>query len=45
MPKRADPLTPSAVTNAKPAAKPYRMPDRQYMAVNSTMSAASAIQL
>lgn len=27
MPKLADPLTPSAVSNAKPQAKPYRMPD------------------
>ena len=27
MPKLADPLTPSAVANAKPQPKPYRMPD------------------
>lgn len=27
MPKLADPLTPSAVANAKPQGKPYRMPD------------------
>lgn len=27
MPKRADPLTPSAVANAKPQAKPYKLPD------------------
>ncbi|MEW9570548.1 tyrosine-type recombinase/integrase [Rhodanobacter sp. Si-c] len=31
MPKRADPLTPSTVTNAKPQAKPYKMPDGRGM--------------
>jgi len=31
MPKRADPLTPSAVANAKPQAKPYKMPDGRGM--------------
>lgn len=31
MPKRADPLTPSAVTNAKPQAKPYKLPDGRGM--------------
>jgi len=31
MPKRADPLTPSAVANAKPQAKPYKLPDGRGM--------------
>jgi len=31
MPKRADPLTPSAVANAKPEAKPYKLPDGRGM--------------
>lgn len=31
MPKQADALTPSAVANAKPQAKPYRMPDGRGM--------------
>ena len=31
MPKQADPLTPSAVANAKPKADPYRMPDGRGM--------------
>jgi integrase len=37
MPKRADPLTPSAVANAKPQAKPYKMPDGRgmFLLVNS----------
>ena len=31
MPRQADPLTPSAVANAKPKAEPYRMPDGRGM--------------
>jgi len=31
IPKRADPLTPSAVANAKPQAKPYKLPDGRGM--------------
>ena len=44
MPKRADPLTPSAVANAKPQAKPYKMPDGRgmFLLVNADGSSVTS---